>query len=389
MPHKKNVFDAVVIGVGSMGAATCYYLAKQGLRVLGIEQFGIAHENGSHGGQSRLIRQAYFEHPDYVPLLRRSYDLWKNLEEEAATKLFYPTGILYSGMANDFLISGSQKSAETYGIPLEKLTSQQAHHRYPQFKLPEEYQSIFEYNAGFLTPELAIRTFAAQATAHGASIHTQEQLLKWEENDNSLTITTTKGTYHTQKLILTAGAWSGLIAPKLQPKLKVTRQLVAWVNTKNDAKYALNKMPCWGINKKDMPGLFYGFPLLPNAEFSGPAGMKLGYHLPGEIIEPDDSLEINPSKADMAILTDFLKEFMPGCYDSINEIKHCKYTYTPDEHFVVDFLPNHSNVMIAAGFSGHGFKFAPVIGEILADLATQGKSSLPIEFLSMNKGRGY
>ena len=385
MSQKENVFDVAVIGVGSMGAATCYYLAKQGLRVLGIEQFGIAHENGSHGGQSRLIRQAYFEHPDYVPLLQRSYELWKSLETESATKLFYPTGILYSGMTNDFLIKGSQRSAEMHDIPLEKLSSQQTNHRFPQFNLPEEYQSIFEYNAGFLIPELAIRTYATQAVAHGASIKTQEKLLKWEENDNSISITTDKGAYNTEKLILTAGAWSGLIAPKLRTELKVTRQLVAWVNTKDDAKYALNKMPCWGINKKDLPGLFYGFPLLPNKQFGGPTGMKLGYHLPGVPIEADDSLEISPNKADITLLTHFLNEFIPGCYDSINEIKHCKYTYSPDEHFILDKLPDSKNVLVATGFSGHGFKFAPVVGEILSELAIEGMTDKPIEFLSMKR----
>lgn len=377
----RRAFDFIVVGLGSMGAPTCYFLARQGYSVLGIEQFDITHEKGSHGGQSRLIRMAYFEHPNYVPLLQRSYELWQAMEQQAETRLFYPTGILYSGPPNDFLISGSQRSALEHKLPLENVSSQQQKHRYPQLRLPADHTTVFEYNAGFIEPERAILTFAQQAMEHGVELHTQEPVLAWTGTTEGVSITTANGDYTGKKLIVTSGAWSGKLLPQLKQSLKVTRQLVAWVETTNNSQFMLNKFPCWGINWHKYPGLFYGFPILPGEQFEGTTGLKLGYHFPAAAADPE--ITEDPDTAfDENILHEFMDEFMPGAYKSFIEFKPCHYTYSPDEHFIVDHYPDQENVLMAAGFSGHGFKFAPVIGEILAEMALNGSTSQPIEFLS-------
>jgi sarcosine oxidase len=378
-------FDVIVIGVGSMGSAACYYLAKRGYKVLGLEQFNISHELGSHAGQSRIIRKAYFEHQGYVPLLQKAYKNWNSIEQETNEQVYFKTGLLYAGSSDHEIIQGVKLSASLYNISLEQLSIGDASHPFPQFNFPESFEVLFEPEAGFIRPEKAIRLYAAEAKKNGAIIHTFEKVIEWNNDGEDIKVTTEKDTYHANKLIITAGAWAGKLVPAVADKIRVTRQFVAWVKTKDDKKFALNNFSCWMIGDDEKPGCYYGFPLLDTKKFDEPAGLKLAHHFPFQPADPD-SVNRETTNQDIENLKYCLDKYLPGVFDSVLHTKICLYANSPDENFIIDKLPGYEdNVSIACGFSGHGFKFASVVGEILADLAIEGKTSLPIEFL--NAGR--
>jgi sarcosine oxidase len=381
-----QTFDAIVLGVGSMGAATCFYLAQRGLNVLGLEQFSIPHELGSHAGQSRIIRKAYFEHPDYVPLLERAYQNWSDLEKISGTQVYFPTGLLYLGAKESEIMNGVQSAAQQYQIPIEAMNTSQAQVRYPQIAVPPHYKGIYEPEAGFITPERAILLYVEQAIRQGALIKTQEKVQQWQQNTQGLIeVHTDKGKYLSKKLVITAGPWAGQFLPVLKAQLKVTRQVLAWVIPQKPERFALGQFPCWLIDDEAHPGALYGFPMLPVGQFNGPIGFKLGYHSPGMPSHPD-GVDRQVSTAEEQILIEAVQRFFPEGYASTHVLKTCLYTYTPDENFVIDFLPGHEEqIAIAAGFSGHGFKFASAVGEVLADLVLAGRTNLPIEFLNARR----
>jgi len=373
-------YDVIVIGVGSMGSSTCYQLAKKGYKVLGLEQFDIPHELGSHSGQSRIIRKAYGEASDYVPLLERAYENWKTLESETGTQVYYKTGLVYFGAKNDPFLATVKKSSSQYNIPVNSLTEKECKNKYPQFELPTDFERLEEPDAGLLTPERSILLFVQEALFKGAVIRTKEKVLEWKRENGTITVKTNKGTYQTKKLVITAGPWAGKMIAIIAPKLKVTRQALAWVQPKKWDNFVLGKFPCWNIINDGYD--FYGFPILPVGKFGAPLGLKLALHYPGGDATDPDKVNRNAKEADEKVLIQFLNKFMPDGYKNTLEMKTCLYTNTPDENFIVDYLPGFDkDVAIAAGFSGHGFKFASVIGEIMADLATNGSTQLPIGFL--------
>lgn len=381
----KNSFDTIVLGVGSMGSSTCYHLAKQGYKVLGLEQFDIPHDQGSHAGQSRIMRKAYFEHPDYVPLLERAYQNWKELEEVTHAQVYFPTGLLYAGKPEEVLIRGVRESAEKYKLKVESLSNSETKNRFSQFQIPDDYDVLFEPDAGFLTPERAILLYVEQAIRLGAIIHTKEKVLEWNKEGEVITVKTNKGIYHCNKLVITAGPWAGQLIPSFESKLKVTRQPIAWVNTKQPESYTMDKFPCWLIDDDTKPGMYYGFPQLPVAQFGAPIGLKIAYHYPGDVSNPDQ-VNRSTSPEDEDHLVSAMHRFLPNAYASTHVLKTCLYTNTTDENFILDFLPGYDQqIAIAAGFSGHGFKFVSVVGEIMADLVTKGKTDLPIGFLSAKR----
>jgi sarcosine oxidase len=381
----KNSFDIIVIGVGSMGSSACYYLSKKGYRALGIEQFDIGHELGSHAGQSRIIRKAYFEHPGYVPLLERAYENWKQLVEETGEQLYFKTGLLYAGNPGNVMINGVKESAALYNIALEKLTHTEASQSFHQFSLPEDFEILFEPDAGFLPPEKSIRLYTEQAKKNGATIHLNEKIMSWKKEGNGVTVKTNKNTYNCQKLIITAGAWSGKLIPGFAEKIKATRQFVAWIKPKQRQNYLLNNFPCWMIADDEKQGCYYGFPLLPTEKFGPPEGLKLAHHYPAAVTDPDN-VNREATGEDIENLKYCLQNYLPGTFQEVLSSKICLYGNSPDENFIIDKLPGYEeNVCIACGFSGHGFKFVSVVGEILADLATEEKTNLPIEFLSAKR----
>jgi sarcosine oxidase len=376
---KENSFDVIVMGVGSMGSSTCYHLAKRGYKVLGLEQFDISHELGSHAGQSRIIRKAYFEHSDYVPLLNRAYENWKNLENETGEQIYFQTGLVYFGPPGHAIIKGIKNSADLYGIDIEEINS--STNKFPQFSVPNNYAGLYEQEAGFLRPERSIQLYAAQAEKNGAEIHEREKVLDWKKEVEGIVVRTAKNLYRCKKLVITAGAWAGKMIPGFQNKLKITRQFVAWVKLKNEEPFKLYNLPCWLIADDQTPGAYYGFPVLPTDQFGPPKGLKLALHYPDKETDPD-AVNRNVAKQDEEKIIYAFEKYFPGQFDSFLSSKICLYANSPDENFIIDKLPGFEDVVIACGFSGHGFKFVSVVGEILADLAVDGSTSLPIEFLS-------
>jgi len=378
-------FDVIVLGIGSMGSSACYYLARQGVKVLGLEQFDIPNELSSHAGQSRIIRKAYFEHSDYVPLLEKAYHNWEHLETVTGAQVYFKTGLLYFAKPDHVLMKGVHESADKYNIQLETPDSKEMNLLYPQIKIPGNYEKLFEPEAGFITPERAILLYTDMALQNGAVIKTKVKVVEWRKTPGGIEVLTSAGTYNAKKIIITTGPWAGKMIKQLSSSLHVTRQVLAWVIPKNNSLFELGNFPCWMIADDAKPGLFYGFPVLPVGRFNGPIGFKIGHHYEGEIADPDTISRV-PTADDEANLIDTLDKFFPEGYKATHVIKTCMYCNTPDGNFILDFLPDYDNaVVVAAGFSGHGFKFASVIGEIMCDLAIKGNTNLPIEFLSAKR----
>lgn len=377
-------FDVIVLGVGSMGSATCYHLAKRGLKVLGLEQASIVHEYGSHHGQSRIIRTAYFEHPSYVPLLKRSYELWRKLSDETGEQLYTETGLLYAGRPNGQLLKGVQESAFQHHISIGFNSPNDIQSKFPTFQFPSSFEIILEPSAGFLSPERCIRAYVSQAENHGAVIKSNSKVMSWKSVGTGVEVVTVNETYSADKLVITAGPWTAQVLPNLKELLHVTRQPVFWIQPRNPEWFTPERFPCWLSEMEDSPEVYYGFPYLDEKSFGRPQGLKIAQHNPGQSAHPD--------QVDRFIRTDEIEhmrmvseKIFPGQFVELLHSKVCLYTYSPDEHFIIDLIPDHSNVVFAAGFSGHGFKFSSVMGEALADLAESGSTSLPIGFLSSQR----
>lgn len=367
--------DVIVLGVGGMGSAACYHLAKRGVSVLGIEQYSTGHDRGSSHGDTRIIRQAYFEHADYVPLLKRAYELWNSLSEECGQKLFHKTGVVFFGEVQSNLITLILKSATLHGIPVQVLDREQAVKKWPGYVPPQNFQAVFEPGAGYLEVENCVRAHASLAKKMGATIVSDQKVLEWREQNGEITVVTDKNTYHAKKLVVTAGAWNKNFLKDLNISLKVHRNIALWY--KADDRYLKEKgMPCFGMEVPE--GFIYGFPQID--EF----GVKVALHKPGNFVEDAYHVDREVHASDRTIVESCLKKYLPGL-DVKKPLKQsvCFYTMSKDEHFIIDKHPQHKNVVFAAGFSGHGFKFASVVGEILADLAQYEKTSHPIKFLNL------
>ncbi|MDB5328883.1 MAG: N-methyl-L-tryptophan oxidase [Phycisphaerales bacterium] len=371
-------YDVIVIGVGAMGASTCYELARRGVRVLGLEQFDIPHALGSSTGFSRMIRMAYYEHPDYVPLLKRAYELWDELEKASGQKLLHLTVGLYMGPPGGEVVSGSLASARRHGLPHETLDRAQLAERFRQFQLPDGWAALYEPRAGFLLPEKVIAAYADLALRAGAEIHGREPVLQWHADDKGVTVRTPRGEYAAAHLVFTGGAWSGSLLHDLGIPLQVTRQVMGWVWPNQPQQFALGHFPVWAINNP-AGGLDYGFPMHPENP-----GLKIAHHAPGRPTDPD-KVAREPLPGDEETFRPALRRYLPAGDGPLLSLRTCLYTNSPDHHFIIDHHPRHEHVTIACGFSGHGFKFASVMGEVLADLATKGKTELPVKFLGLRR----
>ena len=375
------LWDCIVLGLGSMGASACYHLASRGQKVLGIEQFDLVHERGSHGGQSRIIRQAYFEHPDYIPLLRRAYDNWAQLEQISGQKIYHRSGLLYAGPRGHAVTEQVKQSAAMYQIPLEELSAKECQWRFPSFHIPPGYDILYEPDAGYLLPDVAIRGYAKAAITHGAQLQTHEQVLDWKVENDLVSVITNRGTYHSKKLVITAGAWAARVIPCIDRHLHITRQVLAWYALPEPAAFTGKSFPCWMIAHEDAPGIYYGFPVMDPGEKGIRSGLKIAYHYPGKSCDPDD-VERSIDREDILHLERVLQQYVPDGNGPLLDATTCLYSNSPDEHFVIDHLPGtDGRVAVAWGFSGHGFKFASLVGEVLADLAIRGQTDHPIGFL--------
>ena len=375
-----NSFDVIVVGVGAMGSSACYHLARRGLRVLGLDQFDIPHALGSSHAGSRMIRLAYYEHPDYVPLLRRAYQLWDELEAVSGQKLLYRTGGIYIGPAGGDLVAGSLRSAREHALAHEQLDWSELRRRFSQFKVHESWSGVYEPEAGFLLPERVVAAYAEAALRASADLRGREAVLDWEQHARGVTVRTARGEYHADRLVFCGGPWTGKVVRDLGVELNVTRQVLAWVWPRDPASFALGRLPVWAIDHLD-GSIHYGFPMMNDIP-----GFKLAHHAPGPFTDPDRvARDVQPG--DEGTFRPVLKQMIPGADGPVLSMKVCLYTNTPDHHFIIDRHPAHDRVSIACGFSGHGFKFASVVGEILADLATGSGPRPEAEFLGLRRFR--
>lgn len=373
-----NTFDVIVVGVGAMGSSACYHLARRGVRVLGLEQFDIPHALGSSHGASRMIRMAYYEHPDYVPLLRRAYELWDELEQVSGQKLLYRTGGLYMGPLEGEIVGGAIRSARAHGLAHEVLDREEIRRRFPQFQIPEQWVGLMEAEAGFLVPERVISAYAQAALRAAAELRGREAVIDWSAGSQGVTVRTSRAEYRAAHLAFCGGPWTAKLLRDLRLQLSVTRQVLGWVWPKDPGAFALGRLPVWAIDHLDGT-INYGFPMINDVP-----GFKLAHHAPGPVTDPDRvARDVQPGDEDT--FRPLLRTMIPSADGPLLSMKVCLYTNTPDGHFILDRHPAHDNVTIACGFSGHGFKFASVIGEILADLTLKGSSELPARFLGLHR----
>lgn len=361
-----------------MGSAACYHLASRGAAVIGIDRFEVPHAHGSSGGESRLIRMCYFEHPDYVPLLRRAYEGWRQLSAEAGAPILEVTGGLFIGAEDSALVAGSRRAALEHGLAHEMLSSVELRRRFPPFAIAKGMEALYEPTAGLVHPELAIAAQVRLAAAHGARLSMREQVVGWSAGAAGVRVETNRRTIRAESLLLCAGAWTPTLAPALAPSLHVTRQVLVWVAPDDPGPFARGSSPSWAV-EHDGGDFHYGFPILDPRR-----GLKVGRHVPGPVVDPD-SMPREPAPGDEDSVLEFIGRYLPGARGPVRELSVCTYTNSPDRHFVLDRLPGYGHVYVACGFSGHGFKFAPVIGEALADLALMGTTRLPVSFLRLER----
>ena len=372
-------FDVIVMGVGCMGSAACAHLAGRGASVLGLDQFAIPNDQGSSGHQSRAFRLAYYEHPDYVPLLKRSRELFLDLNEESRSPIFHPSGGLYIGIEGGEFIEASQAAAETHGIEFQRLDASTTRNRFPSFRIPDDFVGLVEPGAGWIVPERAVAAHVELAVRHGADIRPNVMVESWKAHGTGIRVQTSHGPFSADRLIVSCGPWAASHLPDLN--LRISRQILGWVAPLQPEPLAAGSLPIWAIELEDQ-SLLYGFPMASDGH--GPAGFKMARHWAAETCDPT-TLDRTPQSGDEADFLPHLRRFMPEACGPVQDMRICLYTNSEDGHFIVDQHPEHEQIIIATGFSGHGFKFQPVIGEILADLAMTGTTSHPIEFLRLNR----
>ena len=372
-----KTYDCIVLGVGGFGSGALYHLALRGVRVLGIERFDLAHDRGSSHGETRIIRKAYFEHPDYVPLLLRAYDLWHRLEADAGKKLLHQCGLILSGPPSGEAISGAKISAERHNFDIEQLPPAEAGSRFPGFRFDDGHAVLYEPEAGYLEVENCTGTHVELAIQAGAAVNTNETVLDWTSTNGVVQIHTDRGNYEAGSLVLTAGAWTAEILSEMAIPLEVVRKPVFWHAVSSRHYDPSSGAPTFYF---EMPaGEFYGFPCIDGTT------VKVCQHSGGAAVADPLALDREIHPADIEPVTDFIRQSMPRLQPRPVRHTMCMYTHTPDRHFIVDVHPEYANVVIGAGFSGHGFKFTGVLGEALADLALNGNSDLPISFLSLSR----
>jgi sarcosine oxidase len=375
-------YDVIVLGLGAMGSAAAQHLAQRGSSVLGIEQFTASHDQGSSHGGSRMIRQAYFESPDYIPLVLRAYELWRQLERHTNTSLLQITGGLNIGSRDGELVSRTIAASEKHAIPFEVLEGDAIKHRFPAFVPRPGDAAVHEQNAGYLNPEECIRALLKVASAAGARLLFNERVLSWSATINHVEVRTSQGSYEARHLVITAGPWANEALSHFVP-LRVTRQVMAWIQPTNGVTpYLPTNFPVFLCEDVDGGHPGYGFPAI-----DGPTGgVKAAIHGSDVVCTPASvDRTIHPS--DLQRIIDKLKIRLPSLQGEVVKAQTCMYTMTPDEHFVIGAHPNHPSCTIACGFSGHGFKFAPVVGEILADIAIGGATRHPIDVFSPQRFR--
>lgn len=373
-------YEVIIIGAGSMGMAAGYYLSNKGKKVLLIDAFDPPHTEGSHHGETRIIRHAYGEGEGYVPMALRAQELWLELEERSKKKLFLQTGVLNAGDPDSLFIKNVLKSGETYSLPVEVLTAGQMNERWPGFQFSDDFIGCFEKNSGVLMVEECIRVYRGLAGKNGVLLKTNTPVKSIEASEASVTVKTDSEAFVGEKLIVTAGKGTGPILSTLglELPLQPVRKTFSWFDS-DEAVYRTGQFPAFAVNYPNSDELYYGFPSIEGA------GVKIGRHDEGHPVQPGEKLAdfgtIPDDKQDVKGFAErFLSREMPLKYG-----KTCVYTNTPDSDFIIDKHPDLKNVFFACGFSGHGFKFASVVGEILSQMIMDGKTEMDISAFGIDR----
>lgn len=362
-----RTYDAVVLGLGGMGAAAAYHLAKRGLRVLGLEQFPFVHQRGSSHGHTRIIRTAYYEHPDYIPLVRRAYANWHELEQRIGRQLLTRCDCLSIGPADGELIRGVSRAAQS--LPAGAVSTLCSKDLSP-FVVPDHYVGRLEHEAGYLLVEECVQAHLDAAREHNADLHCDEPATGWSVRGDSVEVCTKKGQFNAAKLVITAGAWATRLLDDLGVPLSVMRQTLLWFKPKSPETFRRDRFPIFLVQTPQ--GEYYGLPMIDSR------GVKLARHYGApELTSPDD-VDWVVHEHDVKPVQGFIDEFLPKQFTRYENGQVCMYTLSPDRHFVIDQHPHFKQVCVAAGFSGHGFKFASVVGELLSEMAIDGKAALPM-----------
>jgi sarcosine oxidase len=382
------MYDVIVIGLGAMGGATAQHLARRGQRVLGIEQYSRGHARGSSHGESRIIREIYFEHPLYVPIVQRAYELWRDLERETGERLLTITGGLMIGREDGPLVSGTLRSAAAHDIPHERFAPKEVAARFPGFSLQDDDIAVVDARAGILDADACVRAQHRVAETHGAELHFDERVMTWESDGDTMLVETTRGHYSARKLLLAAGPWMrdlvrcddgaegdrGIVLP-----LVVERQVLVWLEPSAHREW-YSPMRC-PIYLWDYSGghLGYGFPDLGN-------GVKVGVFHDGDVVRDPHAEPRAVEAHEIERVRDALTRILPDVASGrLRDARTCPFTNTPDTHFIIDFHPSYPNVLVSSPCSGHGFKFASAIGELQADLLTKGTTIFDLSLFRLSR----
>jgi len=368
-------FDAIVVGLGAMGSAALYQLGRRDQRVLGLEAFAAGHRLGSSHGESRVIRLAYYEHPNYVPLLHRAYQLWADLERDSGEHLLRLTGGLMIGAPDSALVSGAKASAEQHQLAYELLDSDEVRRRHPALHLQPGEVALFEPRAGILSPEACVAAHVRLAQAAGAHVRYAEPLRSWTAGEHGVEVVTNQGRYSADQVVFTSGAYMSQVLGDERVQVRAERIPLFWLQPSAPELFELGRLPIYLWQQADGDH-FYGFPHL-----QWP-GAKVARHHSRDYCDPD-TVDRQVNAEDERRLRAVIEHRLPALNGPVQSSLICLYENSPDEHFLIDRLPGQPNVVFAGGFSGHGFKFASVVGEALADLVIDGRATPDADFLKL------
>ena len=371
-------YDAIVVGAaGGAGSAATYHLARRGARVLGLDRFPPGHDRGSSHGETRVIRLAYFEHPDYVPLLRRAAVLWRELGERSGKRLLHEIGVVEIGPPDGEVVAGVLESARLHDLDVSVLTPRETMDRFPGLFVEEGLAAVYEREAGYLDVESCVIEHARLAQAAGAELVIGEEMETWEVTGGGVRVRTQRGTYAAAKLVLAPGAWAPAVLGDLGVRFETVAKILYWYDAPRAEHTPEAGCP---VFLYELPqGVFYGVPRVSER------GMKVAEHTGGRLTQHPLHDRHRPDPDERARVDAFVARHLPGAGPRVLEQATCFYPMSPDAHFVVGLHPGHPEVSFAAGLSGHGFKFTSVLGEILADLAIDGATKAPIGFLTVER----
>jgi len=360
-------YDVIVAGLGAMGSATAFQLARRGSQVLGLDRLHPPHTFGSSHGQSRIIREAYFEHPLYVPLVQRAYELWAELGKASGQRLLLQTGGLMIGLPDGVVVKGTLASAQTHHLRHELLPVEDVRRRFPAIDPRDDMVAVFEPRAGVVFPELCVQAHLRFAQESGATLKFNETVTGWSDSGDSLEVKTAQGVYRCRLLVISAGSWAKELIPELP--VVVERQVLVWFEQHAPQLFSPEHCPIY-LFEYERNRYFYGFPELGT-------GVKIARHHEGSAVDPNlVSREVHPEE--IKSLHELVRSFLPELAGKALEAVVCLYTNMPDEHFLIDWHPKNPRVLVCSPCSGHGFKFSSAIGEIAADLILTGRSKLDL-----------